>query len=243
MTIIANGMPFIDDKKVIGKWEFFDLIKTRVEFKTDTKNSVTDPIFKEIYFLPNGEKYWIFEGWTKNYLLVHYGGDEPILCYKYSIEEIDNHSFMFLEINGDNNPHIQVFKKVSNKQFKLLEIGRRENVNIPFIFDKKIVGSWVAVDFVENIDDFKGMGPLNKNLWLQNIIFYQNGNVIRKYVDEEWQDKWSKGVLLDLNKLIVSNYVFKTIDDIEFLFLEWKMGNYVFGGMPPSYYVFIRSKK
>ncbi len=243
MTIIANDMPFIDDENVIGKWEFFDLIKTRAEFKTDTRHPVTASIFKEIYFLPNGEKYWIFEGWTKNYLFVHYGGDEPILCYKYSIEEIDNYSFMFLEINGNDNDYIQVFKKVSNKRFKLLEIGKRENVNIPFVFDEKIIGSWDAVDFIENIEDFKVMGPLNENLWLKNIIFYQNGKVIRKYVDEEWQDKWSKGVLLDLNKLIVSNYVFKTIDDIEFLFLEWKMGNYIFGEMPPSYYVFIRSKK
>lgn len=243
MKRLANGMPFVNDEKVIGKWEAFDTIKNRQDFKINSINNVSSPDFKEIYFLPNGERYWIFDGWTKNYLLVHFGGDEPILCYKYSTEDIGESSFLFLEISCNDNPHIEVLKKTSNKKFKLSEIGKRENVNVPFVFDKKIIGSWDAIDFVDDINDFEVADSLSKNLFLEKIIFYDNGNVIRRYDNEEWQDKWSKGVLLDFNKSTVSKYMFKTIDDIEYLFLEWKMGNYVFGGMSPSYYVFIRSKQ
>ncbi len=236
-------MPFVNDEKTIGKWEYFDIIKTEEEFNHTTPiNSVSDYGFKEIYFLPNGEKYWIFEGWTKGNLLIHYGGNEPILCYEYSTKDIAGYSFMFIKIKEKVDTYIEVLKKVSNKHFKLMEIGRRENTNIPFISDEKIIGNWDAVSFVDNIEDFKGNIQPNENFWLRRIIFNPNGEVVRKYSDEDWYDKWSKGVLLDLNKLTVSQYIFKKIGGIEYMFLEWKMGNYVYGGMPPSYYVFVKEK-
>ena len=142
MKSIANGMPFVNDEKAIGKWEYFDIIKTKNDFNpVTTVNPISDKAFKEIYFLPNGEKYWIFEGWTKGYLLVHHGGDEPILCYKYSIKDIDGNSYMLIEIKENNDTYIEVLKKVSNNRFVLTEIGRRENVNIPFAFDDKIIGN------------------------------------------------------------------------------------------------------
>ncbi len=244
MRSIANGMPFVDDEKAIGKWKYFDIINTRENFNPVTPvNPLSNKGFKEIYFLPDGEKYWIFEGWTKGYLLVHYGGDEPILCYKYSIKDIACNSYMFIEIKENNNTYIEVLKKVSNNRFKLTEIGRRENVNILFASDDKIVGNWNTVGFVDNIKDFKGNIQPSENFWLRKIIFNPNGEVVRKYSDEDWHDKWSKGVLLDLNKLTVSQYTFKKIDGIEYMFLEWKMGNYVFGDMPPNYYVFVREKE
>lgn len=241
MKKIANGMSFINDETAIGKWKYFDIIKTRDDFNPSaTVNPESNKGFKEIFFLPDGEKCWIFEGWTKGYLLIHYGGDEPILCYKYSIENIDNVFYMFIEIKEDDVTYIEVLKKVSSKRFKLSEIGRRENIDILFVSDDKIIGDWYAVGFVENIADFRGDIQPNENFWLRKITFKSNGDVIRKYSDEEWHDKWSKGVLLDLNKLTVSQYTFLKIDGTEYMFLEWKMGNYVFGGMPPNYYIFAR---
>ena len=65
---------------------------------------------------------------------------------------------------------------------------------------------------------------------------------MRIYDEDEWHDKWSNSVLLDLEKSTVSRYFLKMIGDTEYLFLEWKMGNYVYGGMPPSYYVFKRAE-
>ena len=41
---------FVNDEKVIGKWK----IKNKCEFP-----------FEEIYFLPCGKGYWVFDNWTK----------------------------------------------------------------------------------------------------------------------------------------------------------------------------------
>ena len=133
MKHIANGMPFINDEKAIGKWEYYDIINKQENSSLSLENKG----FKEIYFLPDGEKYWIFEGWTKGKLLVHYGGDEPILCYDYNIKDFAGISYMYIEIKEGGDNYIEVLKKVSDKHFKLSEIGHRENINIDFILDNK----------------------------------------------------------------------------------------------------------
>lgn len=241
MKSIANGMPFINDEKAIGKWDFFDIVCSQDEFNPNrVLNSTFNKGFKEIYFLPEGEKYWVFEGWTKGYLLIHYGGTEPILTYKYNIKDIDGNSYMFIEIKEKEDTYIEVLKKVSERHYKLKEIGRRENINLPFVFDEKTIGSWDTVGFVDSIDEFCGNIKPNDTFWLRKVSFCPNGQAVRKYSDEEWHDRWSRGVLLDQTKSTASQYTFKTINGVEYMFLEWKMGNYVYGGMPPSYYVFTK---
>ena len=207
MKKIANGMPFINDEKAIGKWDFFDIVSSQYEFNPiRVLNPTFNKGFKEIYFLPEGEKYWVFEGWTKGYLLIHYGGTEPILTYKYTIKDIAGCSYMFIEVKEKEDTYIEVLKKVSERHYKLKEIGRRENINVPFVFDEKIIGSWNTVGFVDSIDEFCGYIKPNDTFWLRKVSFCPNGQAVRKYSDEEWHDKWSRGVLLDQTKSTVSRY-------------------------------------
>lgn len=235
---IENGMEFINDENVIGKWEHFSTINSKEEFNPKIPTSLTDDDFKEIYFLENGQKYWIFEGWTKGYLLVHYGGNEPILCYQYSIHKEDDNAFLFIESSDKAQP-INVLKKTSDKHFHINEIGRRDSINLPFLEDARVLGCWKSIAFVNNIDDFEPNNPCNE-LWLKEINFYPNGKVVRIYSDETWEDKWTKDFVLDCKKSTASRYTFKLINNVEYLFVEWKMGNYVYGGAKPSYYVFTR---
>ena len=132
-------------------------------------------------------------------------------------------------------------KKVSSKHFKLSDFVIKENINIPFVSDEKIIGTWKTVGYVEKIEQFTGEKNPNQTLWLEKIVFNLDGTAYRKYFDTKWHDKWSKGVLLDLKKSVVSHYSFKTISGVEYMFLEWKMGNYIYAGMPPTYYVFIKT--
>ncbi len=86
---IANGMEFINDETAIGKWKnigwFGDTESDSLE-KLNKKSGE----YEDLFFLPNGESYWIFEGWTKGVLLIHYGGYEPILTYRYDIHQIND---------------------------------------------------------------------------------------------------------------------------------------------------------
>ena len=92
---IANGMQFVNDEAVIGKWNNIGWIENTYCTSLDGLNEKSGE-YDTIYFLPNGEPYWIFEGWTKGVLLIHYGGNEPILTYKYDIQVIDGKEYLFL---------------------------------------------------------------------------------------------------------------------------------------------------
>ncbi len=101
---IANGMEFVNDEKAIGKWVYADTIDSIAEFNPyQIKKTINEDGFDEIYFLPDGKGYWIFEGWTKGYLAIHYGGDDPILTYRYTIKNIDDCEYMFIEVKDDEN--------------------------------------------------------------------------------------------------------------------------------------------
>ena len=68
-----------------------------------------------------------------------------------------------------------------------------------------------------------------------------NGIAERIYFDGEvFSDNWTEGYLLDKEKSVADKYTICNIGDKEYLFLEWKMGNYVYGGLEPSFYVFER---
>lgn len=239
---IANGMEFVNDEKVVGKWEYFDVINSMEEFNSEKEQEEKgDKGFKQIYFLPNGENYWIFEGWTKGYLLIHHGGDDPILCYTYSTKEVGDDLYMFINIEDEYGKYINVLKKVSSERYNAFDIGRRESIDYPFETDEKIIGKWKSAGFVEKIEEFDPKIDQSDILWLKSAEFLPDGSVIRKYGDSDvWTDKWTKGALLDQRKHAVCHYTFREFDGKEYMFIEWKMGNYVFGGMDPDYYVFER---
>lgn len=183
---------------------------------------------KNIGFLKAGQKasYW--------YITAE---NEPVLCYKYTIREEENNDFLFVE--SSDKQQIYVLKKTSDKHFHINEIGQRDNINLPFIADDRVLGRWKSICFVNNADDFDPNNSDNE-LQLKETNFYPNGRVVRIYSDESWEDKWTKGFVLDCKKSTASQYTFKSIDNIEYLFVEWKMGNYVYGGAKPGYYVFTR---
>ncbi len=240
---LINGMEFENDEKVIGKWDFFCNLNNIEEFNCKKQEEYNEKGFKEIYFMPNGLNYWIFEGWTKGKLLISRGGDDPISCFDYETKQIENDLFMFIHVKENGESYICVLKKVSSKTFKISDFVRTDDINIPFVFDEKVLGKWKSVDYLEKIEDFNGENPDSKDLWLKTIEFFEDGKVVRTYFNgKQWHDKWSKGKLIDLTKNVVSNYILKTINGEDFMIMEWKMGNYIYAGMDPEYYVFKKIK-
>ena len=108
---IANGMEFVNDEAVIGKWENIGWIENTdgTELAGLNKNSGE---FNDLYFLPDGEPYWIFEGWTKGIILIHYGGDEPILAYRYDVKTIGDNEYLFFRTDNKT----EVFEKKNSRR-------------------------------------------------------------------------------------------------------------------------------
>ena len=61
---------FINDIDVLGKWEYVDIVKFERDFDV---NKLVNKDYKSghkiIYFMPNGQPYWIFDGWTKGFYI------------------------------------------------------------------------------------------------------------------------------------------------------------------------------
>ena len=100
--------------------------------------------------MPNGEPYWIFECWTKGVLLIHYGGNEHILTYKYDIQLIDGKEYLFFRLKNKT----EIFVKFNSKHYTKATLGRHDNIELPFVYDERITGKWKSVGFVDTMKSF-----------------------------------------------------------------------------------------
>ncbi|MBR4622113.1 MAG: hypothetical protein IKO44_01105 [Ruminococcus sp.] len=233
---IANGMDFIYDEAVIGKWENIGWTENANAVSITDLNSISDE-FHTLYFLPDGEPYWIFEGWTKGVLLIHYGGEEPILYYNYETHFIDDKHYLFLHLENKT----EVFVQQDNCRYNRETLGRHDDINKPFVEDEQVHGKWKSVAFLGEAEDFNE-NESSQDLYLKSLEFFPSGSLVQSYMDTTWQDKWTKGYVLNLHRTTAAAYHIEEINKTEYLFMEWKMGNYIYGGMKPDIYVFKRDR-
>mgnify|MGYP001028355626 FL=1 len=232
---IANGMQFVNDETVIGKWNNIGWIENTYCTSLDGLNEKSGE-YDTIYFLPNGEPYWIFEGWTKGVLLIHYGGNEPILTYKYDIQVIDGKEYLFFRLKNKT----EIFVKFNSKHYTKATLGRHDNIELPFVYDERITGKWKSVGFVDTMESFSPNNTCD-DLYLKEIYFFSDGRLEQTTMDEVWHDKWTKGCVINIHRTTVAAYEIKAINGTEYLFMEWKMGNYIYGDKEPDFYVFVRA--
>lgn len=231
----TNGIEFVNDESVIGKWKNIGWAQNLNEFSINCLNEKSGD-FEDLYFLPNGESYWIFEGWTKGVLFIHYGGDEPVLTYKYDTKNVNGNLCLFLRLDDKT----EVFIKVDSIHYCKETLGNHDDINMPFVNDNRVIGMWHSVAFVQSIEDFSANNLID-NLPLKSIEFKADGSAEQNYMDNEmWQDKWTLGYVLNLHRNTAAKYELRNIDKKDYLFLEWKMGNYIYGNKRPDIYVFTR---
>ena len=219
----VRSMVFENDERVIGRWEFITVVDNRDEFNANEQYG-DDTMYEEIYFLPDGQEYWGF-GWTKDYLKVTFG--DGMLC---PYEITGQHMF----ITTDKNTW--VLKQMDKKHYTKYEIGVMDNIDLPFVNDEKLLGKWNVVDFV---DDIEGFNP-SERYW-QGELFYKSEEFFPDGTDSHGI-KWTKGMILDDTDdfKTASAYEIRDYDGADYLFIEWKSGDYIWGKMKPWYYVFGR---
>lgn len=123
-----------------------------------------------------------------------------------------------------------------------------DNIDLPFKEDDSVLGSWRAVDFVEKINDFdpEHLNCSNDELHLRYLIFKENGQVTSTTLEHDelisWPEAntWTKGVVLHENDKTASSYTIKQIDGEDYMFLEWKSGDYTSGRLETPYYYVLK---
>ena len=222
--------PFINDELAIGKWNYECSAISKEAYSKGDSYHDEDALMQELYFLPEGEGYWIFDRWSKG-ILYHFSGT----TYKYEIED----KKLFLEVTNEDNEYeiTLIFNKVDNKQYKVKEIERKDNTDLEFVLDEKVVGSFVAVDYI-SIENKENYTPSNKDdLFLKGLTLTNNGECFKEYSNGRIDKiKWTKDYILSTT--LASNYIIKDIDNERYLIMDWKSGDYVYGGKVYGCYVF-----
>ncbi len=244
-------LPFVDDPEVCGKWEMIDIVPTREHFVYGKPKCGHRAWLDELYFIDGGQKYWTLAGWTKGYLFTYGARRQLTLKNKYTIEDDGGHKLLFLEMKhwrdggglGEGVPEIWVYEKKEDRHYvSKNDIRLCDNIDYPFIIDESVLGVWKAWDFLVNREDFDPNKKIwRDDLWFEEIEFKDNGEFIANPQGQKpYSIKWTKGLTLDENNKTACAYEILVRDGKEYLIMEWKSGDYSFGGGRVYWYVYNR---
>lgn len=149
-------IPFENDENVVEKWETVGEYDTKAEFYSDLFGSVGSESAQNIYFLPNGERYWCY-GWTKGKLLIDYG--DSTVVSDYTIEEHNGVRYMFVNSKSYNYHQngrvtVLVLRQVNTVRYSAEELARKDNICKPFVNDPHVLGKRRAHDFCKSKEAF-----------------------------------------------------------------------------------------
>ena len=224
-------MAFINDKEAVGKWRLIGVAETMEDAQKE--NYIEDEYsIKDLYLLPNGKKYWVIS-WTKG--IVNIGNSENT----YVI--IGNKMYITInDIYDQGDSKVVVYEKIDSREYTEDEITIKDNINLPFISNDKLVGFWESVDFINNENSFNPDKLYWKDkLYLKKIIVSPDNSVIINYSDEHVKKTgYTKGFIYNVCiDDTLCKYKYETINDKDYLIVEWKSGDYVYGGLVNGYYV------
>lgn len=212
---------------------------------------------RHLYFLPNGEYYWCF-GWTKGKLFFDDG--ESRFANDYRLEQCGDDLYMIVDFKSQDYPETGeitaiALRKLDSVHYTKEQISKKDDINKPFIPDDRVLGSWKAFCYFDPIEltkkDFVPFKNPPKGAWnyidepyFKEIKFMEGGHVTAVYGDEliSGDDKhtWTKGYWLRKWNSNACAYEIKKFSGKEYLIIEWKSGDYRFGGRESSYYVMVR---
>lgn len=241
------NIEFEDDRSIVGKWQTVGEYAVKEDFYGNI--CPTDYIAREIYFLPCGERYWCYR-WSKGKLICEFGDASSV--NDYIVEDYDGSRYMFVafksyEYHRGGKPTVLVLRQLDNVEYSAEDIAHKDDIDLPFVDDRAVLGKWEARDFCRNAEAFDPSQAPQANLFFKCIEFKENGEVISVYGDKTicgaHMQAWTKGYVLRKWNHTACAYKIYQIDGAEYLFVEWKSGDYTYGGLEPKYYVFTRAVK
>ena len=123
-----------------------------------------------------------------------------------------------------------------------------EDINVPFVNDKRVIGKWQEdtdkKDFIPYVNPPKGSDNYD-DPYLKELDFSEGGHITAVYADEvisgDEYHTWTRGFWLRKWNSCACAYEIREYNGKEYLIIEWKNGDYRFGGRETSYYVMVRA--
>ena len=239
-----TDVPFENDPSLVGKWQIIGEYAVKEDFYDNVCPTEYSP--RDIYFLPDGKQYWCY-AWSKGKLICRFG-DSAFAC-DFDIEEHDGGRYMFVDFKSyeyrrGGKPTVLVLRQIDNAEYTAEELVRKDNIDLPFVDDPTVIGTWNAYGFCKTVEAFDPTEPQRKELFFKQITFGRDGEVISVYRDKTisgaHMQTWTKDYVLHKWDSTACAYRLKAIGGKEYLFVEWKSGDYLYGGKDACYYVFTR---
>lgn len=250
-TMLKNiEMPFENDPDIVGKWIAVGIYGSMDDFENNKPYDEPYALNEVIYFLPNGEPYWCYR-WTKGKLIVDDGISTS--TRPYYTKTNNNQRFMFIDYKLGEHFHtgkktVIVYRQADSQEYRADEISKRDNVDLPFVNDPNVIGKWEAVDFIKHKEGFDPCIVSNKPLFWSDVEFKENGSVTSHYdwgkdeISGDDQQVWTKGFLLRKWNSSACAYDIIHCENEDYMIIEWKSGDYRYGGFDTDYYVFRRKE-
>ena len=118
-----------------------------------------------------------------------------------------------------------------------------DDIDLPFADDVGVLGKWISVAWIQDwVDGFVPSPQADGDLYYRSVEFLPNGLLHADMRDNFITAGWTKGFkLMDIgNGNTACAYEIRLFDGKEYLFAEWKSGDYTHRRMKPGYYIFIR---
>jgi len=238
-----------EDDDVVGKWAVMGEYAVREDFFAGI--APLDGLYcgavKQIYFLPGGERYWVY-GWTKGFLI--YDSGDGTALNDYVVEEHDGERYMFVQHKGGDyrcggRPTVLVLRQADSVAYMSVDIAKVDKIDLDFVADAKVLGKWTAVCYLAAKEDFSPGQRDDANwLYFKAIEFFPAGQCTSVYGKEVVagmdMQTWTKGYVLRKWNRTACAYEIREVDGVEYLIMEWKSGDYRWGGFETDYYVFVR---
>jgi len=225
------NLPFANDDAVLGRWTSVDFVAEPGQFNPGKKNFEGDLYLKDLTFLGDGKTRGPWT-WTKG-VLIH---PDDKTASKYEIKRLGDKDYLFLEWkSGDYTiSHMKPKYYVLTRDAAITTITKGpivDKIDLPFVNDPAVIGTWKSVDFVDMPSQFNpGKKNFEGDLYLKDLTFLGDGKTRGVWT-------WTKGVVIHSGDKTAAKYEIKKIGDKEYLFLEWKSGDYTIRHMKPKYYV------
>lgn len=244
-------IPFVNDEKIIGKWEVKGVFAVKEDYLQDIfcdNTGFYGGNVKYLYFLPDGEEYWGYS-WTKGYFIsnAYLSGNT---YNEYEFEEKSDGTYMLItlretEVSRGGKPVYLSLKKTDSNRYSAENIARKDDIDKPFINDERIIGKWKVHSFLFNKAEFLQEEEPVEDLYFKEVEFLPEGNCRCVYADAVFEGEdmvvWTKYYLLRKWNWSACEYEIRTVDGKDYMIIEWKSGDYRYGGFDTNYYVFVRA--
>lgn len=227
-----TNLPFVNDEAVIGKWEAVGEFVVKEEFfaQKECRQNWYYEFPRVLYFLPQGEKYWCYS-WTKGKLMIENGQASSV--NDYEIEAVDGEKYMFISFKTydycrGGKPKILVLRQLDSIAYSANSLARKDDINMPFVPDEKVLGKWKVFDFLLSKEEFSAEGSGEPPIFFKEIEFFKGGSCTSIYGEEiiSGDDKqtWTNGYVLRKWNNCACAYEIRTVEGKDYLIIEWKSG-------------------